>query len=138
VITTLNAGLAVGSRLLENVASASQPRCPRRCITAAIALAVLCLSSHWPAESYAYLVKTASALLVTVYLLFVLAATMAALRAARKSCIGPILAVSLASILASMAWVPQSHESLLSALCLVAFALLAAVSRHAGSPAAPS
>jgi GABA permease len=139
VLTTLNTGLAIGARLLGNFARGHEPRGSRRYLTGAIALAVLCGAAHWPGEAYAYLVKSASALLVIVYLLFVLATSIEAVRADSKQLwIGPLLVASLTGVLLSMAWLPESQGSLTSALCLVALvALLAAIARHARVPSAP-
>jgi GABA permease len=150
VLTTLNTALAIGSRLRlgreeETRAAASPPRLPPRLLTGAVALAVLCAAAHWPSESYAFLVKSESALLVIVYLLFALAAFR--LEAAGDATpgrtdsstaptspigadgagrwMGRALIASFAIVLSSMAWVPGSQGPLSSALCLVVLVTLA-------------
>jgi GABA permease len=133
VLTTLNTALAIGSRLRlerDDTSAARTHRLSPRLLTGAVALAVLCAAAHWPSESYAFLVKSESALLVMVYLLFALAAVrlqagraIGADRAGRR--MGRALIASFAIILSSMAWVPGSREPLSSALCLVALVTLA-------------
>lgn len=139
VLTTLNTGLAIGSRLLGNFGRGHQRPPARRYLTGAIALAVLCVAAHWPAGAYAFLVKSASALLAVVYLLFVLATSIAAVRADVKQLwLGSIIVASLTGVLLSMAWLPESLDSLSSALCLVILvALLATIARYVRVPSAP-
>jgi hypothetical protein len=74
-----------------------------------------------------------------VYQLFVLAASIQAVRADSKQLwIGPMLVASLTGVLVSMSWRPESQGSFTGALCLVALvALLAAIARHAQVPSAP-
>jgi GABA permease len=140
VLTTLNASLAIGAGLLGRVreglftAGAANPahRGSPRLITGAVALAALCAAAHWPSEAYAWLVKSESALLVAVYLSFVLAAGKldagaqkpGAPQAGLRRWSGRALIVSLAGILLAMACVPGSQGPLLSALCLVTLVIM--------------
>jgi GABA permease len=134
VITTLNAALAIGSNLRPRPnarpsRAASNPGISPRLLTGALALAVLCAAAHWPSEAYAFLVKSESALLVVVYILFTVAADRleadGATRADRlRRWIGRALTASLAGALLCMAWVPASQGPLLSALSLVALVTL--------------
>jgi L-asparagine transporter-like permease len=138
VLTTLNAALVIGSGLLRGAggepgAEGSSParRGSPRLVTGAVALAVLCAAAHWPSEAYAFLVKGESALLVVVYLMFVLAAER--LEASPSGAGAPppgrrwtarALAASLFGILVAMGFVPGSQGPLWSALCLVTLVLM--------------
>ena len=145
VLTTLNTALAIGTGLLDRVARDERlsgrggaakyaRRISPRLFIAAIAIAVLSVAALWPSMAYAYLVKSASVLLATVYILFVLAAdrlescptkTGSATRADANRCwVGRALAASLAAVLLAMAWIPASQGPLSSALCLVALVAL--------------
>jgi L-asparagine transporter-like permease len=147
IVTTLNAALAIGSRLLDGLrrdecSSGRAAQNPVRAIsprwlTGAIALAALCAAAYWPSAAYAYLVKSASVVLVIVYILFALAAD-------RRECspnmlggaigvdgstrwVGRTLAASLVGLLWSMAEIPASKAPLWSALCLVALLVLVGI-----------
>lgn len=147
IVTTLNAALAIGSRLLDGLrrdecSSGRAPGNPVRAIsprwlTGAIALAALCAAAYWPSAAYAYLVKSASVVLVIVYILFALAAD-------RLECspnmiggavgadggrrwVGRALAASLIGLLWSMAEIPASRGPLWGALCLVALVALVGI-----------
>jgi GABA permease len=147
IVTTLNAALAIGSRLLdglrrgecssdraaENPVRAISPRW----LTGAIALAALCAAAYWPSAAYAYLVKSASVVLVIVYILFALAADRLECRPkmiggtpgidGSRRWVGRALAASLVGLLWCMAEIPTSKGPVWSALCLVA--LVGIVSR---------
>jgi GABA permease len=142
VLTTLNSAFAMSSRLLRPVVSDApagvlpgKDASPilSRLITSAIAVSVLCTAAHWPAGAYRYLVTSASVLLVTVFIFFVLAADRYESRARAQLArpgtdangwIRRALIAALAGVLFCMAWMRESRSSLCSALSLVALIVL--------------
>jgi GABA permease len=151
IVTTLNAALAIGSRILDGLAGDECPsgralETPIRAISprwlmGAIALPALCAAAYWPAAAYAYLVKSASVVLVVVYILFALAADRlgcspsiiggaigGAIGADRsRRWVGRTLAAALVVLLWAMAEIPTSKGPLWSALCLVALVAVAGI-----------
>jgi len=138
IVTTLNSALAIGSRLLDGLrrdeCSRDAAKNPVRAIsprwlTGAIALSALCAAAYRPSAAYAYLVKSASVVLVIVYILFALAADRpecspnmiggaVGIEGSGRS-VGRALAASLVGLLGCMAEIHASKGPLWSALCLL-------------------
>jgi GABA permease len=108
VIKVANTALATSARVLGR--KDTQCLTSLRLLSAALAVAALCLAAHWPANAYAFLVEGAGVLLLVVYILFILAAAklrpvMSTLPSGCRRCLPYMLIALLALALQSMAWV---------------------------------